>query len=51
VPAQNPFTAEDEKLRRQTQRLQEELRKAKIITDVRNNWPRCWSPVKDLDKF
>jgi hypothetical protein len=51
VPAQNPFTAENEKLRRQNQRLQEELRKAKIITDVRKNWPRCWSPVKDRDKF
>ncbi len=30
----NPFTAENEKLRRQNQRLQEELRKAEIIIDV-----------------
>jgi transposase len=30
----NPLTAENEKLRRQNQRLQEELRKAEIIIDV-----------------
>ncbi len=33
-PKQNPFSAENEKLRRQNQRLQEELRKAEIIIDV-----------------
>ena len=33
-PKRNPFTAENEKLRRQNQRLQEELRKAEIIIDV-----------------
>lgn len=32
--ARNPLTAENEKLRRQNQRLQEELRKAEIIIDV-----------------
>jgi transposase len=30
----NPLTAENEKLRKQNQRLQEELRKAEIIIDV-----------------
>src|SRR5438445_8119749 len=30
-PTRNPLTAENEKLRRQNQRLQEELRKAEII--------------------
>jgi transposase-like protein len=33
-PQRNPLTAENEKLRRQNQRLQEELRKAEIIIDV-----------------
>ena len=33
-PKHNPFSAENEKLRRQNQRLQEELRKAEIIIDV-----------------
>jgi transposase len=33
-PKRNPLTAENEKLRRQNQRLQEELRKAEIIIDV-----------------
>lgn len=33
-PNRNPLTAENEKLRRQNQRLQEELRKAEIIIDV-----------------
>jgi transposase len=33
-PTRNPLTAENEKLRRQNQRLQEELRKAEIIIDV-----------------
>jgi transposase-like protein len=33
-PKRNPFTAENEKLRRQNQRLQEELRKAEIIIEV-----------------
>jgi transposase-like protein len=33
-PKHNPLTTENEKLRRQNQRLQEELRKAEIIIDV-----------------
>jgi transposase len=33
-PKQNPFASENEKLRRQNQRLQEELRKAEIIIEV-----------------
>jgi len=33
-PKHNPFSAENEKLRRQNQRLEEELRKAEIIIDV-----------------
>ena len=33
-PKQNPLTAENEKLRKQNQRLQEELRKAEIIIEV-----------------
>ena len=33
-PKHNPFSAENEKLRFQNQRLQEELRKAEIIIDV-----------------
>ena len=33
-PKHNPLTAENEKLRRQNQRLQEDLRKAEIIIEV-----------------
>ena len=33
-PKRNPLTAENEKLRRQNQRLEEDLRKAEIIIDV-----------------
>jgi hypothetical protein len=33
-PKRNPLAAENEKLRRQNQRLQEELEKAHIIIDV-----------------
>jgi transposase len=33
-PKHNPLTAENEKLRRQNRRLQEQLRKAEIIIDV-----------------
>jgi transposase len=33
-PRHHPLTAENEKLRKQNQRLQEELRKAEIIIDV-----------------
>jgi transposase len=34
APRHNPLTAENEKLRRQNQRLQEDLRKAEIIIEV-----------------
>ena len=33
-PKRNPLTSANEKLRRQNQRLQDELRKAEIIIDV-----------------
>jgi transposase len=33
-PKRNPLTSENEKLRRQNQRLQDDLRKAEIIIDV-----------------
>ena len=33
-PKRNPLSGENEKLRRQNQRLQEELRKAELIIDV-----------------
>jgi transposase-like protein len=33
-PKHNPLTSENEKLRRQNQRLQEELRRAELIIDV-----------------
>ena len=44
-PARNPLTAENEKLRRQNQRLQEELRKAEIIIDVQKKCPVVGSPA------
>jgi transposase len=39
-PKRNPLNAENEKLRRQNVRLQDELRKAEIIIDVRKKL-RC----------
>lgn len=39
-PAKNPLAAENEKLRRQNQRLQEELEKAHIIIDVQKKVAR-----------
>src|ERR1700687_168687 len=39
----NPLTGENEKLRRQNQRLQEELEKAHIVIDVQKKWPSCWA--------
>jgi transposase-like protein len=41
-PKRNPLTAENEKLRRQNQRLQENLRRAEIIIDVQKKLPCCW---------
>lgn len=52
-PKHNPFTAENEKLRRQNQRLQEELRKAEIIIDVQKKVAmllgRPLSPIPDSE--
>jgi transposase len=54
-PKHNPFSAENEKLRRQNQRLQEELRKAEIIIDVQKKVAmllgRPLPPVPDSEKF
>ena len=54
-PKRNPFSAENEKLRRQNQRLQEELRKAAIIIDVQKKVAmllgRPLPPVPDSEKF
>ena len=36
------MAAENEKLRRDNQRLQEDLEKAHIIIDVQKTWPSCW---------
>src|SRR3954463_16310899 len=41
-PKRNPLTAENEKLLRQNQRLQEELRNAEIIIDVQKRLRWCW---------
>ena len=41
-PQRNPLAAENEKLRRHNQRLQEELEKAHIIIDVQKKWRNCW---------
>ena len=41
-PQRNPLAAENEKLRRHNQRLQEELEKAQIILDVQKKWPSYW---------
>ena len=54
-PKNNPFTAENEKLRRQNQRLQEDLRKAEIIIDVQKKVAmllgRPLPPVPDNENF
>jgi hypothetical protein len=31
-----------DKLRRENERLTEQLRKAEIVIDVQKKWPRCW---------
>jgi transposase len=55
APKRNPLTAENEKLRRQNQRLQEELRKAEIIIDVQKKVAmllgRPLSPIPDSENF
>jgi len=38
----NPFAAELEQLRRENQRLAEELRKAEIVIDIQKKWPDSW---------
>ena len=43
-PQRNPLAAENERLRRHNQRLQEELEKAHIIIDVQKKWPSYWGP-------
>ena len=54
-PKLYPLSAENEKLRRQNQRLQEELRKAEIIIDVQKKVAmllgRPLRPVPDSEKF
>lgn len=54
-PKNNPLTGEVEKLRRQNQRLQEELRKAEIIIDVQKKVAmllgRPLAPIPDSEKF
>jgi transposase-like protein len=54
-PKRNPFTSENEKLRRQNQRLQEELRKAELIIDVQKKVAmllgRPLPPVPDSEKL
>jgi transposase-like protein len=51
APQRNPLTGENEKLRRQNQSLQEELRKAEIIIDVQKKMAmllgRPMAPVSD----
>ena len=42
-PQRNPLAGENEKLRRQNQRLQEELEKAHIVIDGDKKWPSCWA--------
>ncbi len=41
-PKHNPLQAENEKLRRQNVRLQEELRKAEIVIAIQKKWHSCW---------
>ena len=54
-PKHDPFSVENEKLRRQNQRLQEELRKAEIIIDVQKKVAmllgRPLPPVPDSENF
>ena len=38
-----PFADETEKLRRENIRLTEQLRKAEVVIDVQQKWPRCWA--------
>lgn len=50
-PQRNPLAAENEKLRRQNQRLQEELEKAHIIIDVQKKVARLLGhPIAETEK-
>ena len=50
-PQRNPLAAENEKLRRQNQRLQEELEKAHIIIDVQKKVAQLLGhPITDTEK-
>ena len=50
-PQRNPLAAENEKLRRQNQRLQEELEKAHIIIDVQKKVSRLLGhPIMETEK-
>ena len=46
-PKSQPLARENEELRRQNQRLEEELRKAEIIIEVQKKW-RCCSASRSL---
>jgi transposase-like protein len=39
----NPLTAENQKLRRDNERLTDRLRKAEIVIDVQKKWLCCWA--------
>jgi transposase len=47
APKSQPLARENEELRRQNQRLEEELRKAEIIIEVQKKW-RCCSATHSL---
>ena len=50
-PQRNPLAAENEKLKRQNQRLQEELEKAHIIIDVQKKVARLLGhPITETEK-
>jgi transposase-like protein len=54
-PKRNPFTAENEKLRKRNQHLEAELRKAELIIDVQKKVAmllgRSLPPVPDSENF
>ena len=41
----NPLASENQKLRRDNERLADRLRKAEIVIDVQKKWP-CWLAVR-----
>jgi transposase-like protein len=51
-PQRNPLAAENEKLRRQNQRLQEDLEKAHIIIDIQNKVAKLLGhPITETEKM